>query len=78
MTVIEFLIYLIEELVLMCPKHLSEKATGMILSNLIMINPTVPIQLSLYKPGSSETSAFRTENAFSHRITASRFVYLRF
>lgn len=77
MTVIEFLIYLIEELVLMRPKHLSEKATGMILSNLIMINPTVPIQLSLYKPGSSETS-FRIANAFSHRITASRFVYLRF
>lgn len=71
--------HLIESIVLMCPKFMSDKATGMIISNLVTINiPTTLIQLALCKPGSSETPAFRTENAFSHKITVPGVVYLRF
>lgn len=63
----------------MCPKCMSDKATSMIMSNLVTINISHHlIQLALHKPGSSETPAFRTENVFSHKIAAPGLVYLRF
>lgn len=48
MTVIEVHIHLLESPLLMCPKHFSEKATGMNLSNVITINNSSALQYNWY------------------------------